>query len=104
VPGCSWMAKQHVSGLAAIHLNLPISFPPPPPPPEAIQMQNSQRLLNSASTGSDGAATFDSEPAQTLGTVLPIHRLGKQCGIREFQAWRTTKVIPRRRSRSIHVG
>jgi len=29
----SWMAKQHVSGLAAIHLNLPILFPPPPPPP-----------------------------------------------------------------------
>src|SRR5260370_4951512 len=29
----SWMAKQRVSGLAGIHLNLPIVFPPPPPPP-----------------------------------------------------------------------
>ena len=28
----SWMAKQHPSGLAAIHLNLPILFRPPPPP------------------------------------------------------------------------
>src|SRR6267142_3973052 len=26
----SWMAKQRPSGLAAIHLNLPILFPPPP--------------------------------------------------------------------------
>ena len=25
----TWMAKQHVEGLAAIHLNLPIPFPPP---------------------------------------------------------------------------
>src|SRR6266699_3057350 len=25
----TWMAKQHVEGLAAIHLNLPILFPPP---------------------------------------------------------------------------
>ena len=29
----SWMAKQRVSGLAAIHLNPPILFPPPPAPP-----------------------------------------------------------------------
>src|ERR1700722_12638318 len=25
----TWMAKQHVEGLAAVHLNLPIVFPPP---------------------------------------------------------------------------
>jgi epoxide hydrolase len=25
----TWMAKQHVEGLKAIHLNLPILFPPP---------------------------------------------------------------------------
>src|SRR5580700_8021710 len=29
----SWMAKQRPPGLAAIHLNLPVLFPPPPPQP-----------------------------------------------------------------------
>jgi len=31
----TWMAKQHVKGLKAIHLNLPILFPPPRAQPNA---------------------------------------------------------------------
>src|SRR5579862_1740895 len=57
----SWMAKQRVSGLAAIHLNLPILFPPPPPPPGGYTAAEQGALAQLGKYGSDGAAyaSFD---------------------------------------------
>src|SRR5260370_12609235 len=52
----SWMAKQHVTGLAAIHLNLPILFPPPPPPPSGYTAAEQPALAQLGKYGSDGTA------------------------------------------------
>src|SRR2546427_2825894 len=68
----SWMAKQRPSGLAAIHLNLPILFPPPPPPPggyTAAEQQALDHLVTYASDASGDASIQGTRP-QTLGDGL----------------------------------
>jgi len=67
-------------------------------------MQNSQRLLNSASNGSDGAAygLIQGTRPQTLEVRSCDSPVGQAMWIYEkFRLGATTKVIPRRRSRSI---
>ena len=93
----TWMAKQHVDGLAAIHLNLPIVFPPPPPPaggyPAAEQAALAQ-LVKYAGDGS-GYASIQATRPQTLGYGLADSPTGQAMWIYEkFQAWSDNKGDP----------
>jgi pimeloyl-ACP methyl ester carboxylesterase len=84
----SWMAKQRVSGLAAIHLNLPILFPPPPPPPGGYT------AAEHADDGS-GYASIQATRPQTLGYGLADSPVGQAMWIYEkFQAWSGNKGDP----------
>jgi pimeloyl-ACP methyl ester carboxylesterase len=74
----SWMAKQRVSGLAAIHLNLPILFPPPPPPPGGYTAAEQPAL---AQLGKYAAMVLVMPRSRRpvpkhSDTVLPTHPLG----------------------------
>src|ERR1700720_2765028 len=51
----SWIAKQGVSGLAAIHLNLPVLFPPPPPAAGGYSVAEQQALDHLGKYVSDGS-------------------------------------------------
>src|SRR5258708_9314900 len=68
----SWMAKQRPSGLAAIHLNLPILFPPPPPPPGGYTAAEQQALdhLGKYASESSGDASIQGTRPPTLGYGL----------------------------------
>jgi len=93
----SWMAKQHVSGLAAIHLNLPILFPPPPPPPGGYTAAEQPALAQLSKYGSDGAAygVIQGTRPQTLGYSLAESPVGQAMWIYEkFQAWSDNKGDP----------
>ncbi len=93
----SWMAKQRASGLAAIHLNLPIVFPPPPPPPggySAVEQSALAQLGKYASDGS-GYASIQATRPQTLGYGLADSPVGQAMWIYEkFQAWSDNKGDP----------
>jgi pimeloyl-ACP methyl ester carboxylesterase len=93
----SWMAKQHVSGLAAIHLNLPILFPPPPPPPGGYTAAEQPALAQLSKYGSDGAAygLIQGTRPQTLGYGLADSPVGQAMWMYEkFQAWSDNKGDP----------
>src|ERR1700722_9002999 len=93
----SWMAKQHVSGLATIHLNLPILFPPPPPPPGGYTDAEQPALAQLGKYGSDGAAygLIQGTRPQTLGYGLADSPVGQAMWIYEkFQAWSDNKGDP----------
>jgi pimeloyl-ACP methyl ester carboxylesterase len=93
----SWMAKQRPSGLAAIHLNLPILWPPPPPPPggyTAAEQEVLAQLGKYASDGSAYAAIQGTRP-QTLGYGLADSPAGQAMWIYEkFQGWSDNKGDP----------
>src|SRR5258708_252962 len=65
----SWMAKQRPSGLAAIHLNLPILFPPPPPPPGGYTAAEQHALdpLGKDASESSGDASIQGTRPGPLG-------------------------------------
>jgi epoxide hydrolase len=93
----SWMAKQHVSGLAAVHLNLPVLFPPPPPPPGGYTAAEQPALAQLAKYGSDGSAygLIQGTRPQTLGYGLADSTVGQAMWIYEkFQAWSDNKGDP----------
>jgi len=93
----SWMAKQHVSGLAAIHLNLPILFPPPPPLSGGYTAAEQPALAQLSKYGSDGAAygVIQGTRPQTLGYSLADSPVGQAMWIYEkFQAWSDNKGDP----------
>lgn len=93
----TWMAKQHVSGLIAIHLNLPILFSPPPPPPGGYTDAEQPALAQLAKYGSDGAAygSIQGTRPQTLGYGLADSPAGQAMWIYEkFQAWSDNKGDP----------
>src|ERR1700751_3686634 len=79
----TWMAKQRVEGLTAIHLNLPILFPPPlegePNPAEKAT------LAEMAKYGDDrfGYARIQSTRPQTLGYSLADSPAGQAAWIYE---------------------
>lgn len=86
----SWMAKQRPSGLAAIHLNLPIVFPPPPPAPGGYTAAEQVALAQLGRYGSDGSgyASIQGTRPQTLGYGLADSPVGQAMWIYEkFQAW-----------------
>jgi epoxide hydrolase len=66
----TWMAKQHVEGLAAIHLNLPILFPPPVEgePNQAEKATIAQ--LVAFNDKKSGYAKIQSTRPQTIGYAL----------------------------------
>jgi pimeloyl-ACP methyl ester carboxylesterase len=93
----SWMAKQRPSGLAAIHLNLPILFPPPPPPPGGYTAAEQPALAQLGKYASDasGYASIQATRPQTLGYGLADSPVGQAMWIYEkFQAWSDNKGDP----------
>jgi len=93
----SWMAKQRPSGLAAIHLNLPILFPPPPPPPGGYTAAEQPALAQLGKYASDGSgyASIQATRPQTLGYGLADSPVGQAMWIYEkFQAWSDNKGDP----------
>jgi pimeloyl-ACP methyl ester carboxylesterase len=93
----SWMAKQRPSGLAAIHLNLPILFPPPPPPLGGYTAPEQAALAQLVKYGSDGSAyaSIQGTRPQTLGYGLADSPVGQAMWIYEkFQAWSDNKGDP----------
>jgi len=86
----SWMAKQQLQGLAAIHLNLPVLFPPPPPSSggyTAAEQAVLAQLGKYASDGSGYAAIQGTRP-QTLGYGLADSAVGQAMWIYEkFKEW-----------------
>jgi len=93
----SWMAKQRVSGLTAVHLNLPILFPPPPPRPGGYTAAEQPALAQLGKYGSDGSAygLIQGTRPQTLGYGLADSPVGQAMWIYEkFQAWSENKGDP----------
>ena len=93
----SWMAKQRPSGLAAIHLNLPILFPPPPPPSGGYTAEEQAALAQLGKYASDrfGYAAIQGTRPQTLGYGLADSPVGQAMWIYEkFQAWSDNKGDP----------
>jgi pimeloyl-ACP methyl ester carboxylesterase len=93
----TWMAKQRVSGLAAIHLNLPILFPPPPPPPGGYTAAEQPALAQLGKYAGDGSgyASIQATRPQTLGYGLADSPVGQAMWIYEkFQAWSDNKGDP----------
>ncbi len=93
----SWMAKQRVSGLSAVHLNLPILFPPPPPRPGGYTAAEQPALAQLGKYGSDGSAygLIQGTRPQTLGYGLADSAVGQAIWIYEkFQAWSDNKGDP----------
>ena len=93
----SWMAKQRVPGLAAIHLNLPILFPPPPAPPGGYTAAEQPALAQLGKYSGDGSgyATIQATRPQTLGYGLADSPVGQAMWIYEkFQAWSDNKGDP----------
>jgi pimeloyl-ACP methyl ester carboxylesterase len=91
------MAKQRPSGLAAIHLNLPILFPPPPPPAGGYTAAEQAALAQLVKYGSDGSAyaSIQGTRPQTLGYGLAESPVGQAMWIYEkFQAWSDNKGDP----------
>jgi pimeloyl-ACP methyl ester carboxylesterase len=92
----SWMAKQHPSGLAAIHLNLPVLFPPPPPS-GGYTAEEQAALAQLVKYGSDGSgyASIQGTRPQTVGYGLADSPVGQAMWIYEkFQAWSDNKGDP----------
>jgi len=93
----SWMAKKRPSGLAAIHLNLPILFPPPPPPPGGYTVEEQPVLAQLGKYASDGSAygSIQGTRPQTLGYGLADSPVGQAMWIYEkFQEWSDNKGDP----------
>jgi pimeloyl-ACP methyl ester carboxylesterase len=71
----TWMAKQHVEGLAAIHLNLPILFPPPlEGEPNQAEKATIAQLVAFNEKGT-GYSKIQSTRPQTIGYALADSRL-----------------------------
>jgi pimeloyl-ACP methyl ester carboxylesterase len=91
----TWMAKQHVEGLKAIHLNLPILFPPPlqgePTPEEKAALG---QLVAFGDTGNAYARIQGTRP-ETLGFSLADTPVGQAAWIYEkLVTWADPKDAP----------
>lgn len=93
----TWMAKEHVEGLATVHLNLPILFPPPvegePNPAEKAAIA---QLVAFNEKGS-GYAKIQSTRPQTIGYALADSPAGQAAWIYEkLGAWTDSNFEPER--------
>lgn len=84
----TWMAKQHVTGLKGVHLNLPLLFPPPiEGTPNAEEQASIAQLVDFATHGS-GYAKIQSTRPQTIGYALADSPTGQAAWIYEkFGEW-----------------
>lgn len=91
----TWMAKQHVTGLAAVHLNLPILFPPPiEGAPDAEEQATIAELVAYGTTKS-GYAKVQSTRPQTIGYALADSPTGLAAWIYEkFGEWTDSGMNP----------
>ncbi len=91
----TWMAKQHVEGLKAVHLNLPILFPPPiEGEPSAEEKAALAGLINYGDNGS-GYARIQGTRPQTLGYSLADSPAGQAAWIYEkLTQWADPKDAP----------
>ncbi|HEX9469707.1 MAG TPA: epoxide hydrolase [Bradyrhizobium sp.] len=79
----TWMAKQHVEGLTAIHLNLPILFPPPVQgEPNQAEKATIAQLVAFNDKGS-GYAKIQATRPQTIGYALADSPAGQAAWIYE---------------------
>src|SRR5712671_2095675 len=79
----TWMAKQHVEGLKAVHLNLPILFPPPlEGEPSAEEKAALSKLVAYGESGSAYARLQGTRP-QTIGYSLSDSPVGQAAWIYE---------------------
>lgn len=91
----TWMAKQHVEGLKAIHLNLPILFPPPVEgEPSAEEKLAIAKLMDFVNDGA-GYAKLQSTRPQTIGYSLADSPVGQAAWIYEkLMRWSDPKDAP----------
>jgi len=86
----NWMADQQPAGLKAIHLNLPMVFPPPPPGPEGFSAPEKTTIaqLNHIYADMSGYAFIQDTKPQTLSYGLTDSPAGQALWIFEkFQEW-----------------
>ena len=86
----TWLGKQQPQGLAAIHLNLAILFPPPPAGPSGYGPEEMAAIaqLTKYSTDGNGYASIQGTRPQTLGYALADSPAGQAMWMYEkFQAW-----------------
>jgi pimeloyl-ACP methyl ester carboxylesterase len=93
----TWMAKQHVEGLAAIHLNLPILFPPPVEgEPNQAEKATIAQLVGFNEQKS-GYAKIQSTRPQTIGYALADSPAGQAAWIYEkLGEWTDSNYEPER--------
>src|SRR5258708_34469614 len=91
----TWMAKQHVKGLKAIHLNLPIPFPPPLEGQPTAQGKSARAELAGHGESGSAYATLQGPPPQTLGYGLADSPVGQAALIYEkLSQWSDPKAGP----------
>ena len=84
----TWMAKEHVPGLAGVHLNLPILFPPPLQGDLNDEEKGSLAQLIAYSVDKAGYAKLHSTRPQTFGYALADSPVGQASWIYEkFGEW-----------------
>ncbi len=93
----TWMAKQHVEGLTAIHLNLPILFPPPVQgEPNQAEKATIAQLVAFNDKGS-GYAKIQATRPQTIGYALADSPAGQAAWIYEkLGEWTDSNYEPER--------
>ena len=79
----TWMARQHVPGLAGIHLNLPLLFPPPIEGEPNAEEKASIAQLIAFGADKSGYATLQTTRPQTLGYSLADSPVGQAAWIYE---------------------
>jgi pimeloyl-ACP methyl ester carboxylesterase len=93
----TWMAKQHVPGLAGIHLNLPILFPPPVEGTPDAEEKASIAQLVAFGTDMSAYAKLQGTRPQTLGYALADSPSGQAAWIYEkFGEWTDSGHHPER--------
>lgn len=86
----NWMADQRPEGLKAIHLNLPMVFPPPPAGPQGYTNSEEATIaqLNHVYADMSGYAFIQDTKPQTLSYGLTDSPVGQALWIFEkFQEW-----------------
>jgi pimeloyl-ACP methyl ester carboxylesterase len=79
----TWMAKQHVAGLKAVHLNLPILFPPPLVGEPSPEEKSALAKLGAYGDNGSAYARIQGTRPQTIGYGLSDSPVGQAAWIYE---------------------
>ena len=93
----TWMGQQKPAGLAGVHLNLPVLFPPPPEPAGGYSAEEKTALgqLIKFGTQLSGYAMIQGTRPETIGYGLADSPSGQAMWIYEkFQGWSDNKGDP----------